>query len=124
MIISPAILIESGLGRVSNNKYDSFLRPNWSNHEACLSRDVRFGEWEFLLPETQRRQVGAGRSEMLLSMTDRVELGYPVIASFKVLLHGGNRSPNVLSKRVQSNAEKSGRVAGVGNSALCPGSMT
>ena len=57
-------------------------------------------------------------------MTDRVELGYPVIASFKVLLHGGNRSPNVLSKRVQSNAEKSGRVAGVGNSALRPGSMT
>ena len=124
MIISPAIPIESGLGRVSNNKYDSFLRPNWSNHEAYRSRDVRFGEWEFLLPETQLRQGGAECSETLVSMTDRAELGYPVIASFKVLLHGGNRSPKVLSKRVQSNAEKSGRVAGVGNSALYPGSMT
>ena len=57
-------------------------------------------------------------------MTDWVELSYPVIASFKVLLHGGNRSPNVSSKREQSNAEKGGRVAGVGNSSLRPGSMT
>ena len=60
--------------------------------------------------------------EILISMTDWVALGYPVIASFKVLLHAGKRSPNVFSKRVQSNAEKSGRVAGVRNSSLRPGS--
>ena len=62
--------------------------------------------------------------ELLISMTDWVALGYPVRASFKVLLHAGKRSPNVFSKRVQSKAEKSGRVAGVGNSSLRPGSMT
>lgn len=50
-------------------------------------------------------------------------LDYPAIASFKVSLQGGNRSPNVFSKYEQSKAEKSGRVAGVGKSSLCPGSM-
>src|SRR5688572_10529704 len=50
-------------------------------------------------------------------------LSYPAIASFKVPLQGGNRSPNVFSKCAQSKAEKSGRVAGVGKSSLRPGSM-
>ena len=124
IIISPAILIEPGLGSVPNNKYDSFLRPIWSNHEAYLSRDVWFIAWKFLLPQTQRSWIREGGPETLLSMADWVESGYPVIASFKVPLQGGIRSPNVLSKREQSNAEKSGRVAGVGNSSLRPGSMS
>ena len=67
-------------------------------------------------------EAGHQLPEILISMTDWVALGYPVIASFKVLLHAGKRSPNVFSKSVQSNAEKSGRVAGVGNSSLRPGS--
>ncbi len=76
-----------------------------------------------ILKEAEAGVSMAELSKTLISMTGWAGLSYPAIASFKVPLQGGNRSPNVFSKCEQSKAEKSGRVAGVGKSSLRPGSM-
>ena len=81
--------------------------------------------WVFNLEHCDGYRGGQAQEmpELFVFMTDKLQLSYRVIASCKVLFQGGNCRPNVASNREQSNAEKSGRTAGVGNSSLNAGSM-